>query len=335
MQHKLEVGLMKLTVIIGALVIALFAVLALGNFFGKPEKEVIVAAPQPIQPQIVQRNILVAKQEIPIGTEMNASLYDIKPIAEHLIPPGAVVADDPNQAKVEGMITNTSIVVNQPILTSMLRNPNDPGYIAGQLGEGMRAVTINVDLSDSVAGLVFPGDRVDLLFTHDISSYNINNAELKAIKAVDDKGQQTAVLNITEVLIPNLKILAVDKRVGGTPNNADPAQGIPQSVTLEVNLRDAQKVRLASQTGKLSLTLRSIKDKDKYDIVRPTAEQDLSRVLPPAYFSNLYDSDATYDFSVVDPYADGGPEVGANNGRSSRVKLYRGSVLNEVEVNKK
>src|SRR5690349_18330503 len=110
---------MKLTVIIGALVIALFAVLALGNFFGdkKPtEREIVLQqAPQPVQPQIVQRNILVARQDIPIGTELNENLYDIKPIAEHLIPPGAVIADDPNQAKVSGMITNTSIVTNQPI----------------------------------------------------------------------------------------------------------------------------------------------------------------------------------------------------------------------------
>lgn len=327
---------MKLTVIIGALVIALFAVLALGNFFSeKPseEKEVVLQqAPQPVQPQIVQRNILVARQDIQIGTEMSAGLYDIKPIAEHLIPPGAVIADDPNQAKIDGMITNTSIVANQPILTSMLRNPNDPSYIAGQLGEGMRAITIRVDLTDSVAGLISPGDRIDVLYTHDIAGYNIDNAELKSVKAVDPASAASATYNITEVLIPNLKILAVDKRVGGAPQG-DQAGAIPQSVTLEVNLRDAQKLRLASQAGKLSLALRSVKDKDKYDIVRPTAEQDLSRILPPAYFSNLYDSDATYDFNVVDPYANSTPEFGGE--RPGKIKLYRGSTLNEVEVNRK
>ena len=325
---------MKLTVIIGALVIALFAVLALGNFFGdkKPEREVVLAqTPQPIQAQSVQRNILVARQDIQIGTEINGTLYDIKPIAQHLIPPGAVVADDPNQAKVDGMITNTSIVTNQPILTSMLRNPNDPSYIAGQLGEGMRAVTIQVGITESLSGLVNPGDKVDVLYQHNLATYNVDTASLKSIKTDSDDAAKSATVNISEVLIPNLKVLAVDRRVSaGTPADQQNNQVIPQSVTLEVNLRDAQKLQLAAKMGKLSLALRSVKDKDKYDIVRPTAEQDLSRTLPPAYFSNLYDSDATYDFSVIDPYNGEAPDL--NGGPRGKIKLYRGSQLQEVEV---
>ena len=334
MLHKLLVVHMKLTVIIGALVIALFAVLALGNFFGdkKPEREVVLTqAPQPVQGQIAQRNILVARKDIQIGTQMTPALYDIKPIAQQLIPPGAVVADDPNQVKIDGMVTNASIVANQPILTSMLRNPNDPSYIAGQLGEGMRAVTIPVGLTESLGGLVNPGDKVDVLYSHNVSTYNVDTASLKSVKTDSDEAGKTANVNISEVLIPNLKIIAVDKRLtAGT--NADQQQQIPQSVTLEVNLRDAQKLQLAAKMGKLSLALRSVKDKDKFDIVRPTAEQDLSRTMPPAYFANLYDSDATYDFSVIDPYSSGSPELGA--GPRGKIKLYRGSQLQEVEVKK-
>ena len=209
---------MKLTVIIGALVIALFAVLAIGNFFGdkQSEREIVMSqAPQPIQPQIAQRNILVARQDIPIGTSIDAALYDIKPVAEHLVPPGAVIADDPNQAKIDGMITNTSLVTNQPILTSMLRNPNDPGYIAGQLPEGMRAVTIQVGLTESLAGLISPGDKVDVLYSHDLTSFNVDSAALKSLKADSSEAEKTASVSIAEVLIPNLKILAVDKKVGG------------------------------------------------------------------------------------------------------------------------
>ncbi len=323
---------MKLTAIIGALVIALFAVLALGNFFGekKPERDIVVD-PQPVAAQNVQRNILVARQDIQIGTEMSAALYDIKPIAQHLIPPGAVVADDPNQAKVDGMITNTSIVTNQPILTSMLRNPNDPSYIAGQLGEGMRAVTIQVGLTESLGGLVNPGDKVDVLYAHNLTTYNVDSAALKSVKSDSDEAEQTANVNISEVLIPNLKVLAVDRRVSAGAQGEQNNQVVPQSVTLEVNLRDAQKLQLAAKMGKLSLALRSVKDKDKFDIVRPTAEQDLSRTMPPAYFSNLYDSDATYDFSVIDPYNGEAPEAGGARGK---IKLYRGSQLQEVEVKK-
>ena len=289
-------------------------------------------APSAPAAQTIQQNILVAKQDIPIGTPLDETMYDVKPYDQQLIPMGAVNADDPATANVKGLITNTSIVTNQPILSSMLRNPNDPGYIAGQLGEGMRAVTISVGLTESIAGLVEPGDKVDVLYTHNISSYNLDAAKVRSLKSTDEPSEETANVDFTEVLIPNLKILAVDKRVGAAP--ADQQGNVPQSVTLEVNLRDAQKLSLAQKVGKLSLALRSIKDKDKYDIVRPTAEQDLSRTLPPAYFSNLYDSDATYDFGVVDPYSAGGPSISSKKS-DGKIKLYRGSELKEVEVNKK
>lgn len=326
---------MKLTVIVGALVIALFAVVAVSNFFDtKPEEKqfVLNQAPQPIQPQVMQKNILVARQDIQIGTAMDANLYDIKPIAEQLIPPGAVLADDPNGLKIDGMITNTSIVTNQPILLTMLRNPNDPSYIAGQLSEGMRAVTIQVGLTQSLAGLITPGDKVDVLYTHDIKAFNAATAKLTSVKAENEEQIENASVNLTEVLIPNLKILAVDKNVGGTiPPEQQQAGVVPQSVTLEVNLRDAQKLLLAEKMGDLSLALRSVKDKDRFDIVRPTAEQDLSRAMAPAKFSGLYDSDAPYDFRVIGTSA-GGSEGGSEN--SSKINVYKGSAMTEVEVAK-
>jgi Flp pilus assembly protein CpaB len=140
--------------------------------------------------------------------------------------------------------------------------------------------------------------------------------------------------------MPNVKVIAVDQRVTASQEGTL----VPSSVTLEVNQRAAQKLKVAEKMGKLSLVLRSIKDKDNFDRVRPTAEQDLTRILPPAYFPALFDSDAAYDFSVVDLYGSALSDVRAKDKTKNQdekqkdldpfvdVNVYRGTELEKVEV---
>src|SRR3546814_4748559 len=47
--------------------------------------------------------------------------------------------------------------------------PGERGFLAAALGPGMRAVTVPVSAQNSVAGFVFPGDRVDLVLTQSVS----------------------------------------------------------------------------------------------------------------------------------------------------------------------
>ena len=43
--------------------------------------------------------------------------------------------------------------------------PGDHGFLAAVLEPGMRAVTIAVDNTTGLAGLIWPGDQVDLILT--------------------------------------------------------------------------------------------------------------------------------------------------------------------------
>lgn len=245
--------------------------------------------------------VLIARQDIPIGKVLDENDFDIKPWPEHLVIPGFISGPEGGVRKV----ARASFVKDEPILEGKLQNPNDPSFIAAALGPGMRAVTINIDLTGSVAGFIMPGDRVDVLFTFSLSSLG-GQAGQAAAQGGGSSGNSGEV---TEVMLPNVKILAVDQRVTGgvDPQGKQQGPAVPASVTLEVGQRDAQKLRLAEKMGKLSFVMRSLKDKDKFDIVRPTSSQDLSRILPPAYFPVLFDSDALYDFNIVDLY--GNPEL--------------------------
>ena len=337
---------MRLIIIVVALVVALLVAFAVSGIFNEeqpaPQPQVLQAPPAQPEQKIEKVNIYVAQRDISIGSTLTAADYDIKPWPSHLLPPGALVYGDKN-IKLDGMITATPIVKDEPLLLSKLRNPNDPSFISGQLKEGMRAVTISVSMVDSVAGFVQPGDKVDILFTFDLAQGAIEGSDVTSTQQSTKGAEKTGNVTFSEVIMPNVKVLAVDQRVtAGQQVEGQPV--VPSSVTLEVNQRAAQKLRLAEKMGKISLVLRSIKDKDNFDRVRPTAEQDLTRILPPAYFPALFDSDAAYDFSVVDLYGNtlsgvAGKDKSKNGDEAKKdpdpfvdVNIYRGTQLEKVEV---
>jgi Flp pilus assembly protein CpaB len=124
----------------------------------------------------------------------------------------------------------------------------------------MRAITIATDVVSGIAGFVFPGDRVDILFTHNVPGVAKNEIGSKPSNA--------------EVLGANVRVLAVNIREG---DPSKPAAVTPSSVTVEVSDELAQRVRLAEKNGTLSLALRSIHD-DNQNYPTPTGLKDLSHV---------------------------------------------------------
>jgi pilus assembly protein CpaB len=84
-----------------------------------------------------------------------------------------------------------------------------------------------------------PGDRVDVLLTRDLPT------------APKTDGQ-TQHLLVTGVVVQNVRVLAIDQ-------NANPTTTAPivaRAATLEVAMKDAERLALAAQSGSLSLALR-------------------------------------------------------------------------------
>ena len=57
-----------------------------------------------------------------------------------------------------------------PLSDGNLVKPGDRGFLAAVLDPGMRALSVPVDEASSNAGLIFPGDRVDLILTQTIDA---------------------------------------------------------------------------------------------------------------------------------------------------------------------
>lgn len=232
----------------------------------------VVANPQAPVTEVPTVNILVASKDIPVGTVIeDSSYFDQQPWPKHLVLNQFITADQaPNVIK---MVARAPFLAREPLILSKLANPNDPSFLAAMLPEGMRVVTIATDAPASIAGFAFPGDRVDVLYTHEVEKPKPQaqpNADGSTPTYTAPEKQR-----VTEILVSNVKVLAVDQR--STSAAADKLV-VPTTVSIEVAAADAQKIRLGEREGSLALALRSLKDEKKVDSYTPTLPSDITAV---------------------------------------------------------
>lgn len=140
----------------------------------------------------------------------------------------------------------------EPVLQSKVSGFGEDERMALRIAEGMRAVSITIDAVTGVGGFVGPGDRVDIIMTRMVQGALTSN-----------------------VLLQDIPIIAVDQRASEEAN----APRIGRTATVEVDAVQAQKLALAQQVGRLSLTLRGT-DTTAQEPTRPVSVNDLID-LPP------------------------------------------------------
>ena len=119
------------------------------------------------------------------------------------------------------------------------------GFLASVLAPDSRAISIKVDASSGVSGLIWPGDYVDVVSTQVIDKADVAHDTL------------------SETVLQNVRIVAIDQEIvqGGPANNA--AAGKPaQTVSLQLAPEQVKKIIVAEQLGKLSLAVRSAVDQE-------------------------------------------------------------------------
>jgi pilus assembly protein CpaB len=231
----------KIALLVGALLIAGITAFMARNMFASASAPQAVAAAVPAIAAPQGPEILVAKRALPVGTIIDPDSFSYQPWPKDLIDNAYYLKGEADPASLAGTVVRTAITAGQPLTQGALVQPGDRGFLAAALGPGMRAVTVNVSDTGSVAGFVFPGDRVDLMLTQEVSG----------------EGPQ---LRATETIVKNLRVLATDRRT--TSENAEGKVEVVkiESVTLEVTPRIAEKIVVAQRIGQLSLSLRSIAD---------------------------------------------------------------------------
>jgi pilus assembly protein CpaB len=209
------------------------------------------ALPQRMNADIVEtrEEILAAATILQIGTLLRAKDVTWQQIAGNAglgqITRPRNAAGNPNleldqqaRAEVYGAALRISVTPGDPISRGAIVKPGDRDFLQVVLSPQARAISIPVTTGGASTGILYPGDRVDVILTQTFK----NDPPL-------------ARRSVGETVVENLRVLAIDaleSRPHGTAN------GFGRTVTLEVTPEQAERVNVATELGKLSLTLRSI-----------------------------------------------------------------------------
>src|SRR5436190_104800 len=231
----------KVALLIGALVIAVITAVMAKNMFTGAGAEAANAAPVvPMGPKV-----LVARKALPVGTIIDAEALTYQAWPKELVQNAYYTegAPDSDISKLVGTVVRNPVTAGQPLTKGALVGPNDRGFLAAALGPGMRAVTVPVSNTTGVAGFIFPGDRVDMVLTQDVTG-----------------GGDGPPLKVSETIVRNLRVLATDQRIDSKDEEGKTVVKTFATVTVEATPRIAEKIAVAQSVGQLGLTLRSIAD---------------------------------------------------------------------------
>jgi pilus assembly protein CpaB len=231
----------KIVLLVGALLIAaVTAVMAKNMFSGASAPEAQAGPVVPAGPEV-----LVATRTLPIGTIIDAEAFRYQPWPEGLVQPAYFTRGEANgdPQTLIGTVVRNEISAGQPLTQGSIVRPGERGFLAAALGPGMRAVTVGVSATSGVAGFVFPGDRVDLVLTQEVSG-----------------GDNEAPLRASETIVRNIRVLAVDQRLNSRDEAGNQIAQTVATITFEATPKIAEKIAVAQTIGQLSLSLRSLAD---------------------------------------------------------------------------
>jgi pilus assembly protein CpaB len=135
---------------------------------------------------------------------------------------------------------------------SVLR-PKDRGFLAAVLEPGMRAVSVGVDPVSGAAGLIWPGDRIDVVLT----------------QSVDNSAQPAARRVSGETILTDLRVVAIDQQLMQGTVGSEGVEHAVRTVTLEVTPTQAERILVGARLGHLSLAVHASRADQPPAVDRP------------------------------------------------------------------
>ncbi len=185
--------------------------------------------------------VLTAAQDIPFGQPMQAEWLTVDELPESYVEERHLRASD--LRRLIGVPLAQTVRGGEAILRTDLSTLSDQQRtLSGEIPQGRRAVSVDVQSDSSFAGLLRPGDRVDALLT-------VGDIRVPASSR-------------TVIVAQNMLVLSVNQ---GTRWEFDDSrhrseQHATAQVSLEVGLDEAQRLVLARGQGEVRLLLRNPND---------------------------------------------------------------------------
>lgn len=201
-------------------------------------------AAEPPPPPPPHQPVLVAARPMRAGALVKPEDIGAQDMLVSASPADARADTQPARAEMIGAMVRRSLAQGEPLLPSDLLRPGDRGFLAAVLKPGMRATTVAVDAVSGTAGLIWPGDVVDLILT----------------QMQDDPALPLGRRASAETLLSGVQVIAIDQHLMQGAVGSGPDQGVAHTVTLEVTPTEAERVAVAARLGRLSLAVRAAQD---------------------------------------------------------------------------
>lgn len=202
-------------------------------------------APPPAPPQRV--SMLVAARNLRPGALLRPEDLVARTVLAEEMPADARAEGRESRAAIQGALIRRGLREGDPVLDTDIVMPGDRGYLAAALGPDMRAIPIAVDQISGAAGLIWPGDRVDVVLTQQLPA---------------NEGVPLARRMAGETVVGDVRVIAVDQNLvqGAISDGSDGGFRPARVVTLEVSVRQAERLSVARRLGTLSLLVRPVQD---------------------------------------------------------------------------
>jgi len=254
------------------------------------------------------KSVLIARTPIQRGQILKPSDLAWEPWPEGGIGKNYIVIGTKTPEAYSGWVALLPISAGEPISDAKIIAPGNRGFLAAVLRPGMRAVSVTVSVTSGISGFVFPGDQVDLIVTYSIQDRPppVQPGQPPMVGALLEH-------KISETMLHDIRVIAIDQKLDSKPGEA----AIAKTATFEVTPKQSEIIALASEMGKLSLSLRSLVPGAN----EPKHETTDSSLEAPTPLSETYTVDSDVSPLLRAPAAQGNQSSAASTG----VTILRGT----------
>jgi len=176
--------------------------------------------------------IITAAQDIPANTLITQEMVESTDVPTDAVLPGAIT----KLSDVVGKAMKSDVYIGEQIISAKMIVPGETGdgALSYAIEPGMRAITIGVDATAGVAGMLRPSNRIDLMGEYDVAG-----------------------TVYTDLVAEYINVLAVDNVLSDTGKSADGTTPAYSTITLEVTPQQAMEISMAAYSGTLRAVLRS------------------------------------------------------------------------------
>ena len=208
------------------------------------------------QPAVTTMDVVVATRDIDAGQKITETMVEVRVLPTEAVVPNTATST----AQVVGQTLRYPVAKGEQVSNLRLIEPPKVQALSFQIPQGMRAFTIPVSVNNTPAGLIAPGDHVDVLLTGPLRN-------LRMVPQLAASGGQISDTesDATLTLLQDVPVLAVqqDYVANGVPYDAsvrgEPGNGKVSYMTLLLNPEQGQAISLA-KGGNMTLSLRPFGD---------------------------------------------------------------------------